>query len=138
MGVILSGRREDALERVRQSCENARQMSATGGAVRVLAFDMGDLDSLGTQAARALAQFGRVDVVALCAGVSVGQCSTWCGRHERFSTTLRQSVIQTFVSSLRVILSSSECNVGLGRSRTFRGTACKDPPGSGQCLRCRG
>lgn len=74
-GVILSGRRHDALERVRQACEAARPAEGGGeerrvGVARVLAFDMGELDGLEEKARKAVSEFGRVDVLALNAGVS--------------------------------------------------------------------
>ncbi|CAN0244373.1 unnamed protein product, partial [Discosporangium mesarthrocarpum] len=68
-GLILSGRREDALEKVRRACV-AVSPSRSDAAVRVLPFDMGDLDGITTQPAKALGEFGRVDVLVLNAGVS--------------------------------------------------------------------
>lgn len=82
-GVILSGRRHDALERVRQACEAAREGAgvgdhvgapAAGGGVRVLPFDVGELDGLAAQAKKAVEEFGRVDILALNAGVSPTVC----------------------------------------------------------------
>lgn len=71
-GVIISGRREDALERVRRACEDARPSGWAGGAdgVRVLPFDVGDLDFVEKEAtSRAVGEFGTVDALVLNAGV---------------------------------------------------------------------
>lgn len=67
-GVILSGRRQDALDRVRQACEAVGEKKE--GLARVLAFDMGELASVEEQAAKAVSEFGKVDILALNAGVS--------------------------------------------------------------------
>lgn len=71
-GVIISGRREDALERVRQACEDARPSAWAEGAggVRVLPFDVGDLGFVEKEAtSRAVGEFGTVDALVLNAGV---------------------------------------------------------------------
>lgn len=71
-GVILSGRRVAELERVQRACEKARpdNFSSVGG-VRLLPFDVGDLEFVEKEAApRALKEFGRVDTLVLNAGVS--------------------------------------------------------------------
>lgn len=80
-GVILSGRREDALERVRLACEEARPAGAKAGGVRVLPFDMGDLEYVEkTAATKAMEEFGRVDTLVLSAGVSGSvHSSLWNG-----------------------------------------------------------
>ncbi|CAM9511403.1 unnamed protein product [Laminaria digitata] len=72
-GIIISGRREDALERVRQACEDARPSGWEGGAggVRVLPFDVGDLGFVEKEATtRAVGEFGTVDSLVLNAGIS--------------------------------------------------------------------
>lgn len=69
-GVILSGRREDALERVRRACEEAKPGGAKGAVARVLPFDVAQLEGLSDQVAKALELFGRVDTLVLNAGVS--------------------------------------------------------------------
>eukprot|EP00904_Undaria_pinnatifida_P009736 jgi/Undpi1/5893/HiC_scaffold_2.g01167.m1 len=72
-GVIISGRREGALERVRRACEDARPSGWAGGAdgVRVLPFDVGDLDFVEKEAtSRAVGEFGTVDALVLNAGIS--------------------------------------------------------------------
>eukprot|EP00752_Nemacystus_decipiens_P011112 g9873.t1 len=77
-GLILSGRREDALERVKRVCEEtARDRAAAapgdGAAVRVevLPFDVADLEFVEKEAAaRAIQLFGRVDAFVLNAGIS--------------------------------------------------------------------
>lgn len=55
-------------------CEAARPAASVGGTkegiTRVLAFDMGELASLEEQAAKAVSEFGRVNILALNAGVS--------------------------------------------------------------------
>lgn len=75
--MILSGRREDALDRVKKTCEE--EIAALGGGgvaaaaarVRVLPFDVADFDFVEKEAApRALECFGRVDALVLNAGVS--------------------------------------------------------------------
>lgn len=80
-GVILSGRREDALERVRLACEEARPAGAKAGGVRVLPFDMGDLEyAEKTASTKAMEEFGRVDTLVLNAGVSGSvHSSLWTG-----------------------------------------------------------
>lgn len=78
--LILSGRREDALERVKRACEEAsmieiegrgaRRDDAVGLRVEVLPFDVADLDFVEKEAAgRAIQLFGRVDALVLNAGV---------------------------------------------------------------------
>ncbi|CAM9517668.1 unnamed protein product [Scytosiphon promiscuus] len=75
-GLILSGRREDALERVKTACEEeiAKLDKGGGGAaarVRVLPFDVADFDFVEKEAAaRALDMFGRIDALVLNAGIS--------------------------------------------------------------------
>lgn len=73
-GIILSGRRIAELERVKRACEKARpdKFSSVGG-VRVLPFDVGDLEFVEKEAApRAMREFGRLDTLVLNAGVSAG------------------------------------------------------------------
>ncbi|MGE3844756.1 MAG: SDR family NAD(P)-dependent oxidoreductase [Vicinamibacterales bacterium] len=63
-GVALVARRADALEEVRQAAQNA-------GRGRAVAFpgDVTDPVAMRTCAARALAAFGRLDVLVCCAGI---------------------------------------------------------------------
>ncbi|CAM9356507.1 unnamed protein product, partial [Hapterophycus canaliculatus] len=75
-GLILSGRREDALHKVKTACEE--EIAALGAGVgevaarvRVLPFDVADFDFVEKEAAaRAVDLFGRVDALVLNAGVS--------------------------------------------------------------------
>lgn len=68
-GLILSGRREDALERVKGACEATAKDREVR--VRLLPFDVADLEFVEKEAAaRALGMFGRVDALVLNAGVS--------------------------------------------------------------------
>lgn len=78
--MILSGRRQDALERVKRACEKASRTQREGGArrddgrdgvrVEVLPFDVADLEFVEKEAAgRAVQLFGRVDALVLNAGV---------------------------------------------------------------------
>lgn len=83
-GIILSGRREDALERVKRECEETARETAVAAArgegvvvvaaaarVEVLPFDVADLEYVEKEAAaRAIQFFGRVDALVLNAGVS--------------------------------------------------------------------
>ncbi|HYP29728.1 MAG TPA: SDR family oxidoreductase [Blastocatellia bacterium] len=61
--LILSGRREAELERVRQACENA-------GDHLVLPLDLAQYETLAEKAAIALRHFGRVDILVNNGGVS--------------------------------------------------------------------
>ncbi|CBN75849.1 conserved unknown protein [Ectocarpus siliculosus] len=68
-GLILSGRREDALERVKGACEATAKDREVR--VRLLPFDVADLEFAEKEAAaRALGMFGRVDALVLNAGIS--------------------------------------------------------------------
>lgn len=69
--MILSGRREEALERVRRTCEQtSRDTGAAAVRVEVLPFDVADLEFAENEAAaRAIQFFGRVDALVLNAGV---------------------------------------------------------------------
>lgn len=75
--MILSGRREDALERVKRACEEASTASTIereGLRVEVLPFDVADLEFVEKEAVgRAIQLFGRVDALVLNAGVRRGQ-----------------------------------------------------------------
>eukprot|EP00903_Cladosiphon_okamuranus_P007113 g6911.t1 len=77
VGLILSGRREDALERVKTTCEETARDAAAADSrdgvarVEVLPFDVADLEFAEKEAAlRALQFFGRVDALVLNAGIS--------------------------------------------------------------------
>lgn len=79
-GLILSGRREDALERVKRACEETAKCSQgsrrsekeAGIRVEVLPFDIADLEFAEKEAAsRAARLFGGVDALVLNAGVGV-------------------------------------------------------------------
>ncbi|CAM9416347.1 unnamed protein product [Pylaiella littoralis] len=77
-GLILSGRREDALDRVKKACEetaatcNKGSSKREGGVrVEVLPFDVADLEFAEREAAaRAVQLFGSVDALVLNAGIS--------------------------------------------------------------------
>lgn len=80
-GLILSGRREDALERVKRACEetaakcnkdsSSNNKNDGGMRVEVLPFDVADLEFAEKEAAaRAVQIFGSVDALVLNAGVS--------------------------------------------------------------------
>lgn len=78
-GLILSGRREDALERVKRICEETAKDTAAAAArrdgvearIEVFPFDVADLEFVEKEAAaRAIQLFGRVDALVLNAGVS--------------------------------------------------------------------
>ncbi|CAN0069796.1 unnamed protein product, partial [Ectocarpus fasciculatus] len=70
-GLILSGRREDALERVKGACEATAKDREVCIRVGLLPFDVADLEFVEKEAAaRALGMFGRVDALVLNAGIS--------------------------------------------------------------------
>ena len=77
-GLILSGRREDALERVKRICEETAKDTAAAARrdgvearIEVFPFDVADLEFVEKEAAaRAVQLFGRVDALVLNAGVS--------------------------------------------------------------------
>lgn len=81
--MILSGRREDALERVKKACEEtaakcnhrhsgSRSEEEAGVRVEVLPFDVADLEFAEKEAAsRAARLFGGIDALVLNAGVGV-------------------------------------------------------------------
>lgn len=77
-GLILSGRREDALDRVKKACEETAATCHKGSSkreggvrVEVLPFDVADLEFAEREAAaRAVQLFGSVDALVLNAGVS--------------------------------------------------------------------
>lgn len=69
-GIILSGRRKDALDKVCQACEAARPVGSTDGGVSAFPFDVGELEFAEKEAAdSAVEKFGRVDILVLNAGV---------------------------------------------------------------------
>jgi len=67
--LILSSRRNDALEEVRSECEKARGATARVEA-RVLTVDLAHVSSLPSKAKKALSTFGRVDVLVNNGGVT--------------------------------------------------------------------
>jgi len=61
--LIISGRRLDELERVKQTCSHS-------DAVRILQLDLADAASLGEKAAAAIACFGHIDIMVHNGGIS--------------------------------------------------------------------
>lgn len=79
--LILSARRREALEEVQRACGTAE--------VRLLAFDLADLDIIPARAAEGLACFGGVDIMVHNAGLAVRDrvVNTARGVHERILRT---------------------------------------------------
>ena len=122
-GVIISGRREDALERVRQACEDARPSGwAEGtGAVRVLPFDVGDLGFVEKEAtSRAVGEFGTVDALVLNAGV-------------RFFYFLCQFLLCSPLSRLSFVMSAAAAAaaaIAAAAAAAATAAPCRSPVGS--------